>query len=133
LRRRSDSRTPRRGRLGQPASPSRPIRAAGLRWPAEEDFELGKDCFGLDQSQVRFYTAIARHTALVMTAEFGMIPLAVPETGRLLAHPPPPDSARPGWTGGATTKPAHAGTTSEQDSPAIPQLSWSDTEWWLPY
>ncbi len=30
---------------GQPASPSRPVRAAGLRWPAEEDFEFGKDCF----------------------------------------------------------------------------------------
>ena len=53
---------------GQPASPSRPIRAAGLRWPAEEDFEFGKDCFGLDQSQVRRYTAIARHTVLVMAA-----------------------------------------------------------------
>ena len=108
---------------GQPASPSRPVRAAGLRWPAEEDFELGKDCFGLDQSQVRLYTAIARHTVLVMAAlaicavtaallrsrtdtqapapvlpdqlppaEFGMIPLTVPETGRLLAHPPPPGS-----------------------------------------
>jgi hypothetical protein len=47
---------------------SRPIRAAGLRWPAEEDFEFGKDCFGLDQSQVRLHTAIARHTVLVMTA-----------------------------------------------------------------
>jgi SRSO17 transposase len=108
---------------GQPASPSRPVRAAGLRWPAEEDFELGKDCFGLDQSQVRLYTAIARHTVLVMAAvaicavtaallrrrtdtqapapvlpdqpppaEFGMIPLTVPETGRLLSHPPPPGS-----------------------------------------
>ncbi|HXL88730.1 MAG TPA: hypothetical protein VN969_07030 [Streptosporangiaceae bacterium] len=30
--------------------------------------ELGKDSFGLDQSQVRLYTAIARHTALVMAA-----------------------------------------------------------------
>jgi SRSO17 transposase len=109
---------------GQPASPSRPVRAAGLRWPVEEDFEFGKDCFGLDQSQVRLYTAIARHTVLVMAAlaicavtaallrrrtgtqapapvhpdqpppaEFGMIPLTVPETGRLLAHPPPPGSA----------------------------------------
>jgi SRSO17 transposase len=108
---------------GQPASPSRPIRAAGLRWPAEENFEFGKGCFGLDQSQVRLYTAIARHTVLVMAAlaicavtaallrrrtgtaapapalpdqpppaEFGMIPLTVPETGRLLAHPPPPGS-----------------------------------------
>ena len=53
---------------GQPASPSRPVRAAGLRWPAEEDFEFGKDCFGLDESQVRLYTAIARHTVLVMAA-----------------------------------------------------------------
>jgi hypothetical protein len=34
----------------------------------EEDFEFGKDCFGLDQSQVRLYTAIARHTVLVMVA-----------------------------------------------------------------
>ena len=109
---------------GQPASPSRLVRAAGLRWPAEEDFEFGKDCFGLDQSQVRLYTAIARHTVLVMAAlaicavtaallrrrtstqapapvrpdqpppaDPGMIPLTVPETGRLLGHPPPPGSA----------------------------------------
>jgi SRSO17 transposase len=109
---------------GQPASPSRPIRAAGLRWPIEEDFEFGKDCFGLDQSQVRLCTAIARHTVLVMAAlaicavtaallrrrtdtqppapalpdqpapaDPGMIPLTVPETGRLLGHPPPPDRA----------------------------------------
>jgi hypothetical protein len=49
-------------------SKARLIRAAGLRWPAEEDFEFGKDCFGLDQSQVRLYTAIARHTVLVMAA-----------------------------------------------------------------
>jgi len=53
---------------GQPAVMTRLIRAAGLRWPVEEDFELGKDCFGLDQSQVRLYTAIARHTVLVMAA-----------------------------------------------------------------
>ena len=31
-------------------------------------FEFGKDCFGLDESQVRLYTAIARHTVLVMAA-----------------------------------------------------------------
>jgi SRSO17 transposase len=109
---------------GQPASPSGPVRAAGLRWPAEEDFEFGKDCFGLDQSQVRLYAAIARHTVLVMAAaaicavtaallrrrtdtqapapvlpdqpppaQIGMIPLTIPETGRLLARPPPPGSA----------------------------------------
>jgi len=30
--------------------------------------QFGKDGFGLDQSQVRLYTAIARHTVLVMAA-----------------------------------------------------------------
>jgi SRSO17 transposase len=51
---------------GQPVTMTRLVRAAGLRWPVEEDFEFGKDCFGLDQSQVRLYDAIARHTVLVM-------------------------------------------------------------------
>jgi SRSO17 transposase len=109
---------------GQPLSLSRLIRAAGLRWPAEESFEFGKGCFGLDQSQVRLYTAIIRHTVLVMAAlaicaitaallrrrtdtqapaptrpgqtppaDPGMIPLTVPQTGRLLTHPPPPGTA----------------------------------------
>jgi SRSO17 transposase len=53
---------------GRPVSLSLLIRVAGLRWPVEEDFEFGKDDFGLDQSQVRLYTAIARHTVLVMAA-----------------------------------------------------------------
>jgi hypothetical protein len=47
---------------------TRLIRAAGLRWPVEEDFEFGKDGFGLDQSQVRLYHAILRHTILVIAA-----------------------------------------------------------------
>jgi SRSO17 transposase len=109
---------------GQVVSLSRLIRAAGLRWPAEESFEFGKGCFGLDQSQVRRYTAIIRHTVLVMAAlaicpitaallrrrtdtqapaptrpgqlppaDPGMIPLTIPQTGRLLTHPPPPGAA----------------------------------------
>jgi SRSO17 transposase len=53
---------------GQAASSARLIRAAGLRWPVEESFELAKDCFGLDQCQARLYTAILRHTVLVMAA-----------------------------------------------------------------
>ena len=106
---------------GEAMSLSRLIRAAGLRWPAEENFQFSKGCSGLDQSQVRLYTAIARHTVLVMAvlaicaitaallrhctgtqapapvrpdqpppADPGMIALTVPETGRLLTHPPPP-------------------------------------------
>ena len=108
----------------QPVSLPRLVRAAGCRWPVEEDFRSGKGCFGLDESQVRLHTAIARHTVLVMAAlaicavtaallrrrtgtqppapvrpdqpppaDPGMIPLTVPETARLLAHPPPPGTA----------------------------------------
>ena len=47
---------------------TRLIRAAGLRWPAAEDSGPGKDRSGLDESQVRLYTAIARHTVPVMAA-----------------------------------------------------------------
>jgi SRSO17 transposase len=53
---------------GQPSGKARLIRAAGLRWPAGEGFEFGKDCFGLDQCQARLYTAILRHIVLVMAA-----------------------------------------------------------------
>ncbi|MGI8449943.1 MAG: IS701 family transposase [Streptosporangiaceae bacterium] len=53
---------------GQLLAKTRLIRAAGLRWPVEEDFEFGKDQFGLDQCQVRLYTAITRHVVLVMAA-----------------------------------------------------------------
>jgi SRSO17 transposase len=84
--------------LGQPVSKPRLTRAAGLRWPAEECFQLSKDCLGLDQSQVRLYTAIARHTVLVMAA---LAACAV--TAALLRHrtdtqaPPPvrPDQPSP--------------------------------------
>jgi SRSO17 transposase len=78
---------------GQPVSKARLIRAAGLRWPVEECFELSKDCLGLDQSQVRLYTAIARHTVLVMAA---LAACAV--TAALLRHrtnTPPPPPVRP--------------------------------------
>jgi SRSO17 transposase len=53
---------------GQPGGKARLIRAAGLRWPVEEGFEFGKDCFGLDQCQARLYPAILRHIVLVMAA-----------------------------------------------------------------
>jgi SRSO17 transposase len=53
---------------GQLLTKARLIRAAGLRWPVEEDFAFAKDCFALDQCQARLYTAIARHVVLVMAA-----------------------------------------------------------------
>ena len=53
---------------GQLLTKTRLIKAAGLRWPVEEDFEFSKDCFGLDQCQARLYTAVLRHAVLVMAA-----------------------------------------------------------------
>jgi SRSO17 transposase len=104
----------------QPASKARLIRAAGLRWPVEESFQLAKGCFGLDQCQARLYTAILRHTVLVMAALAicavtaaqlrdragtqspppagpGLVPLTVREIRKLLAaelsRPEPPGHA----------------------------------------
>nr|WP_281179841.1 transposase [Actinoplanes subtropicus] len=44
------------------------VRVACLRWPVEDDFDFGKDHFGLDHSQVRLYTALTRHLVLTMAA-----------------------------------------------------------------
>lgn len=44
------------------------VRVACLRWPVEEDFEFGKDHFGLDHCQVRLYAALQRHLVLTMAA-----------------------------------------------------------------
>jgi SRSO17 transposase len=75
---------------GQAASKARLIRAAGLRWPVEESFELGKDCFGLDQCQARLYTAILRHLVLVMAALAVCAVTAAQLRERTDAQAPPP-------------------------------------------
>jgi hypothetical protein len=59
-----------------PGKRARPVRREAARkrthiWAprrAAHPTEFGKDCFGLDQSQARLYTAIARHTVLVCAA-----------------------------------------------------------------
>lgn len=79
---------------GQPAGMARLIRAAGLRWPVEEDFEFAKDGFGLDQSQVRLYHAIARHAVLVMAALAICAVTAALLKDRTNSQAPPP--VRPG-------------------------------------
>jgi len=79
---------------GQPLALTRLIRAAGLRWPVEEDFEFGEDCFGLDQSQARLYTAIARHIVLVMAALAACAATAATLKHRTSTQAPPPP--RPG-------------------------------------
>jgi SRSO17 transposase len=76
---------------GQLLTKTRLIRAAGLRWPVEEDFELGKDCFGLGQCQVRLYTAIVRHVVLVMAALAICAVTAALLKDRTDTRVPPPD------------------------------------------
>jgi SRSO17 transposase len=78
---------------GQPCPKARLIRAAGLRWPAEEGFEFGKDYFGLDQCQARLYTAILRHLVLVMAALAICAVTAAQLRDRTDSQAPPP--ARP--------------------------------------
>jgi hypothetical protein len=53
---------------GRPATLPTLVAIAGRRWPVEEDFQVGKDHFGLDHSQVRLYTALLRHLVLAMIA-----------------------------------------------------------------
>jgi SRSO17 transposase len=79
---------------GQSLTLTRLIRAAGLRWPVEEQFRAGKDCFGLDESQVRLYTAIARHTVLVIAALAICAITAAQLRNRTDTQVPPP--SRPG-------------------------------------
>lgn len=74
----------------QRASKARLIRAAGLRRPVEESFELGKGCFGLDQCQARLYTAILRHIVLVMAAFAICAVTAALLRDRTDAQAPPP-------------------------------------------
>jgi SRSO17 transposase len=75
---------------GQQLTKTRLIRAAGLRWPVEEDFRLGKDCLGLDQCQARLYTAILRHVVLVMAALAICAVTAAQLRDRTDAQAPPP-------------------------------------------
>ena len=77
---------------GQLPSKARLIKAAGLRWPVEESFELGKGCFGLDQCQARLYTAIRRHLVLVMAALAICAVTAAQLRDRTGAQAPPPAS-----------------------------------------
>ena len=77
---------------GQILTKTRLIRAAGLRWPVEEDFEFSKDSFGLDQCQARLYTAIARHTVLVMAALAVCAVTAAHLKDRTDSQAPPPNT-----------------------------------------
>jgi hypothetical protein len=77
---------------GRPATLRALIRIAGRRWPVEEDFQVGKDAFGLDHSQVRTYPALLRHLLLTMAALAVCAVTAVHARTTSGTQPPPPTS-----------------------------------------
>ncbi|MGQ0775425.1 MAG: IS701 family transposase [Pseudonocardiales bacterium] len=68
------------------------VRVAGMRWPVEEDFQVGKDQFGLDHSQVRLCTALTRHLVLAMAALAICAVTAAATRHTTSTLPPPPTS-----------------------------------------
>jgi SRSO17 transposase len=58
---------------GRPATITYFITIAGRRWPVETTFKAAKDALGWDQSQLRTYNGICRHTALTALAQLRAI------------------------------------------------------------
>src|SRR5260370_8053422 len=74
----------------QPATMTFFVTIAGRRWPCEETFKTGKDVLGWDQSQVRTWDAICRHTALAAPAHLPHPPTPTPPSAATPPPPPPP-------------------------------------------
>jgi SRSO17 transposase len=77
---------------GRPVTLRVLIKVAGRRWPVEEDFQVGKDAFGLDHSQVRTYPALLRHLVLTMAALAVCAVTAAHTRTTSSSLPPPPTS-----------------------------------------
>jgi SRSO17 transposase len=74
---------------GQPATMTFFITIAGRRWACEETFKTGKDTLGWDQSQVRTWDAICRHTALAALAQLRHAAIRNALCGDITLPPPP--------------------------------------------
>jgi SRSO17 transposase len=73
------------------------VTIAGRRWPVEETFKTGKDVLGWDQSQVRSFDGICRHTALSALAQLRSIAIRNTLTGQItLPSAPGPDASPAG-------------------------------------
>jgi len=68
---------------GRPATMTYFITIAGRRWPVEETFKTGKAVYGWDQTQVRSWNGICRHTALAALAQLRAAAIRGALTGRI--------------------------------------------------
>ena len=74
----------------QPATMTFFVTIAGRRWPCEETFKTGKDVLGWDQSQVRTWDGVCRHTALAALAQLRHVAIRNALCGDITLPPPPP-------------------------------------------
>lgn len=79
---------------GRPVTLRALVKVAGRRWPVEEDFQVGKDAFGLDHSQIRTYPALLRHLVLAMAALAVCAVTAATARQRTSSLAPPPTSIK---------------------------------------
>ena len=70
------------------------VTIAGRRWPCEETFKTGKDVLGWDQSQVRTWDGVCRHTALAALAQLRHAAIRNALCGDITLPPPPPAATR---------------------------------------
>ena len=81
---------------GRPATMTYFITIAGRRWPVEVTFRTAKDALGWDQSQVRTYDALCRHTALTTLAQLRTAAIQAALAGAdVLPAAPPADRSAP--------------------------------------
>jgi hypothetical protein len=80
---------------GRPATLPYFVTIAGRRWPVEETFKTGKNVLSWDQSQVRGYQGLCRHTALTALAQLRAIACRSVLTGQIELPGPAPDDDQP--------------------------------------
>jgi len=80
---------------GTPATMTFFITIAGRRWSVEETFKTGKDTLGWDQSQLRSFEGICRHTALAALAQLRHVAIRAALHGQITL-PAAPDDGEPG-------------------------------------
>ena len=105
---------------GRPATLPYFVMIAGRRWPVEETFKTGKDVLGWDQSQVRRFDGICKHTALSALAQLRNIAIRNALTGQITLPPAACDEPQPAGPGPPPAPPATAADPPDDADLRIP-------------
>ena len=100
------------------------VTIAGRRWTCEETFKTGKDTLGWDQSQVRTWDAICRHTALAALAQLRHAAIRNALCGDITLPPSPlaagKEKEKEKETDAALTRASPSATRPSPPGPACP-------------